>query len=279
MTDLPPEPDRGYGVKALDLLKARLLSVALLLVLTVVSVTYFGGIWSPPRWLWLALFTALFAQFIAIPAGLYCRSIVGSTDWYFLVDLDATTEDMAIYQMPHRYISNYEVLDGQLDNPAPRIYIGREIDPEEKTAVGTWRGTFTDRQLLATLQAVRQCRNQLEEDARVGFALRNNLFSIVRSAVVRNTEVIVEAFEDGTLPERGDAIDKVIDETIDQFDPEESDTPLQDDLDLDSYDLDDLLELQKFKEQTRMNADDHIPEGEAPSSTDPLAYSSGGSDD
>lgn len=273
MTELPSRPDRGVAVAALDVLKARLISIVLVLVAAGVAMTYFVGFWSPPRFVWVVLAAALATLPIAVPSGIYARNQVGSTDWFWLVALDAGHHDLAIARMPQRHIADLDVLDGELSNPAPGVYCCRSFDLDAMTAEGTWAGTLDDRQLLASFQAIRECRNQLERDAREGFLLRNNLYSIIRSAVTRNTRNIVQAFEESALPDRGESIDTIIAETLDDWDPQGSRSLVDDDdlVDLD-LDLDDLADLQEFQE-ARDRDDDR------PDHPDPLAYDGGDSDD
>ena len=137
--------------------------------------------------------------------------------WIWLLDLSAADEKGGLYRFSESDFRDVEVLDGQLDRLAPGLYAGKRVQKDEKKVAGTWRGTLTDRELLVSLRKVRECRGQLEEDARKGFVLRSSAFTIVRRAVRDTTMSVVETFERGTLPDDGSAMTEAIDAELEEF--------------------------------------------------------------
>ncbi|QSG06086.1 hypothetical protein [Halapricum desulfuricans] len=237
------ERRRGLLVSILSFFEARLLSIIFLLIAMLATIAYFFAGWSPPRWLLVVLAAVVFSIPFGLATGVYSRSVLSTTDWVYLVDLDARTVDMAIYRMPPHELARVDVLEGDLAKPSPRIYLGKAVDLDARTCKGTWPGTLDDRELLASLHAVRRCRGKLEEDAKKGFALRSNLHAIVRQATRKNVLQVVETFERGALPGDGQHIDESVTESIDSFDVESAvdlDVDLPDDLDADDLGLDDL---------------------------------------
>ncbi|OYR85982.1 hypothetical protein DJ84_01160 [Halorubrum ezzemoulense] len=137
--------------------------------------------------------------------------------WIWLLDLSAAEEKGGLYRFTESDFRDLEVLDGQLDRLAPGLFVGKRVDPENMKVAGTWRGTLSDRDLLLSLRKVRECRGQLEDDARKGFVLRSSAFTIVRRAVRETTKSVVETFERGTLPDDGDAMTDAIDSELEDF--------------------------------------------------------------
>ncbi|MFC6976525.1 hypothetical protein ACFQL1_20490 [Halomicroarcula sp. GCM10025709] len=70
---------------------------------------------------------------------------------------------------------------------------------------------------MRALQAVEECRGQLEEDAKRGFAIESQAFTIVRNATRKAVFRIVETFEKGTLPDEGESITEEIDGAVERF--------------------------------------------------------------
>ncbi|MFC7230328.1 hypothetical protein ACFQMM_01150 [Saliphagus sp. GCM10025308] len=100
-----------------------------------------------------------------------------------------------------------------------------------------------------------ECRGMLEEDARKLFALEANLWSIVYRATKDATKSVVETFEEGTLPDRGEGVDVAVNDALEDFGLLEKMNELdQDDLDLEA-DLDDL-DFEQPEETLPRPADD-----------------------
>ena len=220
--------------------------VALGTIATVVGIIA-GFDVSLPRSVQVAGLAALLG---GIPLGLLTGSKV--VDWLYnpqyewLIDLDARVLDGGIYRLPPEDFRDLEILDDdEFKNPSyditqlgPHLYVGKQVDLEDLTVVGTWRGTLDDRELATALRAVYDCRGELQDDAREGFILKSSAWIIVRRATQNTVESVIDLFEDGTLPDSGDALDGVIEKELREFGLDPGGSSL-DDL-VDDEEIDDL---------------------------------------
>lgn len=184
---------------------------------------------------------------LSVPPGvLVARPIVDwlySVPYRYLVVL-GLEDNAGVWKIPPKSWSDLEV-ENQLhrfDETRMPLYSCQSFDPEKLKAVGTWRGTLSDRDLLRALHKIDECRNILETDAQRGFAIESQAFSIVRSATRSATMSVVETFEAGTLPDEGEGISDAIEKALAEYDLEadledieveetESADPIADDLD------------------------------------------------
>ena len=156
--------------------------------------------------------------------------------WVYLIDLDARVLDGGIYRLPLEDFRELEILDDDefvnstydLTQLSPNLYVGKQVDLEDMTVVGTWRGTLDDRELTRALRAVHECRGQLQDDAQRGFILETSAFVVVRRATRNTVERIVELFEDGSLPDSGEGIDRAVDQELKDFGLDAGDSDLAD---------------------------------------------------
>ncbi|MFA1612427.1 hypothetical protein [Halobellus rubicundus] len=178
--------------------------------------------------------------------------------WVWFVDVDLLDLDGAgIYRWPRPRWKEVEVVDGQLYWSSPSLAFGKNVDLEANTVEGVWPGTLDDRELMIALSKVHELRNVLEQDAQRGFAIETQVFSIVRSATRQAVLSVVQTFEKSTLPDRGESINRAIDDAIEQFDldrhiRDRDDDPLDD---FDSPDLDAAADAAATK-QTEAATDD-----------------------
>lgn len=170
-----------------------------------------------PRFWKIALAAGIAMLPVGFVAGNKVIDLLYNPSWIYLVDLAAAEETGALHRFSEADFRDLEVTDGQLDRLAPGLYVGKSVDQELMTVDGTWRGTLTDRELLLSLRKVRECRGQLEDDARRGFVLRSSAFTIVRRAVRETTKSVVATFERGTLPDDGEAMTNAIDAELEEF--------------------------------------------------------------
>ncbi|PHQ38023.1 hypothetical protein DJ69_13890 [Halorubrum persicum] len=211
----------------------------------IAMITGFGV--SVPRFWYVAGITALLVSPLGWMTGSKVVSWLYNPSFVWLIDLDARVLEGGIYRLPPDDFREMDVLDGDefinasysLTQLSPSLYVGKQVDLEDMTVVGTWRGTLDDRELTRALRAVHECRGQLQEDAQRGFILEASAFTVVRRATRNTVKSVIELFEDGSLPDSGDGIGKAIDKELEEFG---LDDPAGDDLaDLvDDQDLDDL---------------------------------------
>lgn len=171
-----------------------------------------------PRWLRVIGLTALIViPVVGRPTGKKVRALLWDPSYVWLVDVDARVLKGGIYRMPSQRFREWEVVSGSLDWVSPHLAFGKNVDLATQTVEGTWRGTLSDRELMRTLSAVDECRAQLEEDAKRGFAIESQAFTIIRNATRKAVLRVVSTFERGTLPDEGEGLTEEIDSAIEQF--------------------------------------------------------------
>jgi hypothetical protein len=164
-----------------------------------------------------AIAFALTAPTVGRWVGGKAKDWLWDPNWVYAVDLDAREQKGAIYRWPSQQFRELEVTVGSLDWLSPNLVCCKNIDMNAGTLEGTWRGTFSDRDLLRAISVVYECRGQLEDDAKRGFALETQAFGIVRRATQGVTRRLVENFEKHTLPDEGEALASEIETAIDQY--------------------------------------------------------------
>ena len=245
MTSAESTPEKPLPLRAADWLRSKIPQlVALGSVVVIVSVIFGFDIEVPRFWRVAGL-----AGVFMVPLGLLTGSkVVGwlyQPSYVWLVDLDARVRDGAIYRLPEDDFRDLTILDDDefvnhsydITQLSPSLYVGKQVDIEDLTVVGTWRGTLDDRELGRALRAVYECRGQLQDDAQKGFILESSAFVVVRRATRNTVERIVELFEDGSLPDSGEGIERAVDQELKDFGLDEaSDSDLSDLVDDDAID-------------------------------------------
>ncbi|MFP8954842.1 hypothetical protein ACLI4Z_18050 [Natrialbaceae archaeon A-arb3/5] len=255
-----PERSDSKTARLLEFLRRNVLWIIVVLLVIIAIALLLGVGPTVGRNSLLALACAGWGIVAGYPISGFVKSKLGDEPGVFLVDVKAEDidHDAALYWSPYTEFQEFNVTDGSLDQVAPFLYFGRNVDPDELTVEGVWRGSLTDRELLAALSAVKECRGMLEEDARRGFALETNLWSVVYRAAKDATKAVVKTFEEGTLPDEGEGVDNAVSDAMAQFDLERMADRIDDD---ENADLDELVEA---------TGDDLDDEPEQPE-TDPLA--------
>lgn len=216
--ELPDGPERSATFKLFAwLITNGLLVLAGIGALLLVVVS--KGEWSIPRSVHIIGVVAVIVTPLAgRPVARKVRSMLWSPSWIWLVDVDASDPGHGgIYRWPSQQFRQMEIIDGELDWVSPTLAFGKNVDLVNGTIEGTWRGTLSDRELLVALSKVDECRSQLEDDAKRGFAIETQAFTIVRSAARSAVRRIVSTFERGTLPDEGDGITEAIDAAIEDY--------------------------------------------------------------
>ncbi|KPN31508.1 hypothetical protein SY89_02255 [Halolamina pelagica] len=270
MTDaeLPNEQQPPISHLLLDFVKTRFWSLIGFALIVVGVLLYLGVDPSIPRY-----WTIFGAAFIAsgLPAGFAVGTKV--TSWLhnpreiWLVDLDARQVDGAIFRLSLDEFRDLQVtdedgnpdVDYDLTELTPNLYVGKQLDQEEGTVVGTWRGTLDDVELARSLAAVRRCRGELQDKAQRGFAIETAAPAIVSNALRGEIDSLMKTIEAGTLPDEGDAVTDAIEERLDDLgfddhlgaivDDLESDPETEPDDSTGEFDIDlDLEEIENQKE-------------------------------
>ncbi|WP_281193753.1 hypothetical protein [Halorubrum sp. F4] len=231
----------------LDWVRAR--APQLVLVGTALSVVAIlvGFDVEVPRFWYVAAIAGLFTIPLGWMTGSKVVAWLYNPSYVWLIDLDARVLEGGIYRLPPDDFRDLEVLDDDefinstydLTQLSPNLYVGKKIDLKDMTVVGTWRGTLDDRELTRALRAVHECRGQLQDDAQRGFILETSAFVVVRRATRNTVKRIVDLFEDGSLPDSGEGIERAIDKELEEFgldDGGDDLTDLVDDEEIDDLD-------------------------------------------
>lgn len=245
------EGPRTLPEAVFEFVRSRFLSIVVVLLLGVSIAAVIGLDLGLPRWAKLSLLTGLLLSPLAWMVSDWVLRLLPDPPGVVLVDIDARVMDGAVFWLPVDDFHDMEVLDGELNQVAPELYFGKQVDLDAMTVEGTWRGTLSDRELLRGLQKVEECRGQLEDDARKGFILETQAFTVVRSAVRSTVSTVIETFESGTLPDEGDGLNDAVDRAIEDFDLDER-------LDDELSDLDDLDAADELLDPDDDRADDGL---------------------
>jgi hypothetical protein len=195
-----------------------MLTIAGLILLVVAAAMYLGISPSVPRWVKLALIVAILVSPSGLWAARYIIGLLPDPHMIWLVDVDAREPDASLFRFPARDFAELEVIEGELHQAGPSLYFGKAVNIEEMTVVGTWKGTLSDRELLTAISKIDECRGTLEDDAKRGFQIETQAFSIIRSATRSAVRSVVATFEKGTLPDEGQGLGEEIDKALEQFD-------------------------------------------------------------
>ena len=107
-----------------------------------------------------------------------------------------------------------DVVDGQVyktdGTKWPMIFV-EAFDPEELRAVGTWRGSKSDRELLRWEKELAELRQDIEPDADQSIDLELSVASRVRKAVKAIGQAIIEEHAEATTYE-GEKVADVLSE-------------------------------------------------------------------
>ncbi|WP_367175464.1 hypothetical protein [Haloarcula rubripromontorii] len=245
-----PGPDHSRTYRAFRWLSENLLLLASGIGIGLFAIASILGYELPRNLRLIGLCALITIPLVGRPTGKKVRSLLWDPNYVWLVDIDARRMNGGIFRMPGQRFKEWSVEDGQLDWVSPNLAFGKNVDLEAQAVDGCWRGTLSDRELMRTLQAVEECRGQLEADAKRGFAIEAQAFTIIRNATRKAVLRIVSTFERGTLPDEGDGLTDEIESAIEQFgldrkirDTEDDESPESDapgvrvDLDQDLADL------------------------------------------
>ena len=224
MADSAPDPNAHIEKEApgkfeliLGFIERRFLSIVGVVLLVAGAAAYFGYQPELPRELKVFTAALVFLSPAGYMIGSYVISLLFDRSYIYLIDLDARVTDGGIYQFPFDQFKELDVTSGQLDQLSPNLFVGKDVDLENLTVDGCWRGTLSDRELLRALQKVEECRGLLEDDAKRGFAIESQAWTIIRGATRSAVRSIVDTFESGTLPDEGKGINQEIDSALEQF--------------------------------------------------------------
>lgn len=124
-------------------------------------------------------------------------------------------DDGGIYEEPLTKFQEWDI-EHKGDWQTPNLVFFESIDYENKTAVGTWTGTLSGRQLMLGLQEVIKLREEHEEDVRRAQTLESNLWIIVKRAATATVRRVKKTFARGTLPD-AEVVGREVDQVLADF--------------------------------------------------------------
>jgi hypothetical protein len=228
---LKPREERTRTEQLLDFFKARLGTILGFLFILVGVALYLGFQPTITREMKIIGYSFLFLLPYGWIVGKKVIAWLHDPQFIYLVDLDARYLDGALYQIPFTDFSKLETRDGEMTQLTPNLYTAKDVDLDEFEATGTWRGSLPDPDLCRELQNVRDCRGDLEAQARRGFIWETSGRIIVRNAVRENVRSVIEMFETGTLPDKGASFHEAVDNRLEEWDLEETLDDIDGDMD------------------------------------------------
>jgi hypothetical protein len=183
----------------------------------------------------------LFAGVTAVAAAIAYAPAARIVAWLYrpsytyLVELDASKADVAVWALPPPRWKELEVEEGELFPLQASVpaWECQEYDPETNSATGTWRGSASDLELIQERGRIAEIRGTLENLAKEGLGYRVMQSGIIRAAVRSVVMSFVEAFERDAVYD-GDEIRRAIDQTLEEWEYEDdtmdsTDEPRDDD--------------------------------------------------
>jgi hypothetical protein len=226
-----PETDDAAGSTWKETLvrdRWRLLGIALLVA---AIAAYFGWEIEIPRWAKLFVVTLVIGGFLGAAPADRLVSWLFRPSFTYLVDVDARTDDFAVWKLPPDAWRELEVDDGELHQvraTAP-AWECESYDPETNTATGTWRGSASDLELVEDRERIDEIKTELEDLAKEGLSIRIKQSGIVRSSVRTIVKSFVEGFERETLYD-GSAIEDAVTDALSHWEESDDDQEADDDL-------------------------------------------------
>ncbi|WP_255148997.1 hypothetical protein [Halorarius halobius] len=137
----------------------------------------------------------------------------------WLLEVDAREDDVALYKLSPQQFSELDVLHGELHRLSAKheLWECQAYIPDRNTAIGTWRGSASDMELIADRERIDELRSHLEQQAQKGLSIRIKVGSIVRDAVHDITDELTAQYEGITIY-RGEKVQTAVNDALDDYD-------------------------------------------------------------
>jgi len=187
-------------------------------LLTVLGIIVAGAMGLIPAWGATALIVITFMSIPGAISGAVVIKWLHQIRWVHLVDLDATTNDFAVYKLSPDAWADLDVQDGELNpvNAKFRCFVGRDFDRENMTVDGTWRGSADDLELIEERERIREIRQELQQMAQQGLAHRIREGTIVRQALRDIVGQVARTTEQQTLV-NGQAVEQAVEDALEDW--------------------------------------------------------------
>jgi hypothetical protein len=142
-----------------------------------------------------------------------------SPNWVYLLEVDAREDDFALWKLSPEQFADLDVLHGELHrlSATDEVWEAQAYVPDRNSAIGTWRGSASDMELIADRERIDELRGTLEEQAQEGMSIRIKVGAIVRSAVNDIVHDIVGQYEGITI-HRGEQVENSVQEALEDYD-------------------------------------------------------------
>ncbi|WP_335999367.1 hypothetical protein [Halorientalis halophila] len=206
---------------AVELLKAYRWWIGSASVVAVGLAVWFGlpDLPSIPREPRLFAVGALAAVAIGYAPAMKIVDYLYSPDGTYLVDIDARDNGFALYRLSPEKWERLEIEKGELYRlkTSADAYACRQYWPDYDVALGTWRGSASDLELLEERERIDEIRTTLEQQAQEGLSIRTRMGSIVRTAVRGIVNDLVGQYE-GTAVHKGERIEEAVQDALTDHD-------------------------------------------------------------
>jgi hypothetical protein len=142
-----------------------------------------------------------------------------SPNWVYLLEVDARTDDFALWKLSPEQFDDLDVLHGELHrlSATAEVWEAQAYVPDRNSAIGTWRGSASNMELLEERERIDELRETLEAEAQQGMSIRIKVGAIVRSAVNDIVHDIVGQYEGITI-HRGEQVENSVQEALEDYD-------------------------------------------------------------
>jgi len=200
---------------AVDLLKAYRWHVATVTVAVAVSLIIIQPTVptvTVPRWIKVVFFGLLAAALLGYLPGALLLDWLYDPPRRYIVCLGFSDGPAGVWELTPSAWSDVQVTEGQLhqwEGTEWPTYECESFHPESLTAVGTWRGSKSDSELMRKEKELDELRTDLEADANTSIDMELQIASRVRQAVKEIGRAVIDEHASATTYE-GDRIADVL---------------------------------------------------------------------
>lgn len=131
----------------------------------------------------------------------------------YLVKPGLTADDAGIYELSPKAFEEMEVVgEGDLfewPNTKHPTYGVQQYDPEMNIAMGTWRGSASDGEMLDREEEIQEIRYELEAKAKERDVLVTRAERILREEILANTRRLIQEYNRASLVDVGELNDRL----------------------------------------------------------------------
>ncbi|OUJ18599.1 Protein gp31 of His2 family of spindle-shaped halovirus [Methanonatronarchaeum thermophilum] len=177
---------------------------------------------GPPQYITVFYLTLLIGSLITvIPATKLIDWLIEPQNKYIL-QLGMEKGDLGLWKLQNHQHQEIKVIEGSLHREKTskaELIICQKFDPKTMEAVGTWRGSVSNIELLRNKEQIKEIRKHLEKMAQKGIKTRIRMPSMVRDAVNQITMEMAAHIERETIY-NGEIVNQIVERTIKEIENE-----------------------------------------------------------